>query len=506
MYRGKYETTAAGDMHPERKLVSQLTAEAAADDVIPAKEKTADPVKEKHTAPAKKKKKTSAGTVIFYTLYFIMIVAAAVGIWYGLGWLEGWLMDYEASQPDAKCQEVFDRYFADPDWSTVYTLLDPEAVGTITQEEFTTYMENTVGDGELTYTKTSAGLSGGRKYILRLDGKNLGTFSLSNPVTGELEIPDWQLDTVEIFVSAKEEVTVFTDYGNTVLVNGQPLDDSNIIKITSTTAEEYLPEGVLGPRTVTYHIDGLLNAPEVTVTDAQGNTVEMTYDAENCLYSQLENTQAEEISQAAHNFVVEATKIYCRYMVDAASAGQLREYFDGASETYKTIIKSDDRWLQDYKTYDFSDATVTHYCQYSDELFSVRIAMDLLVTRTNNTVKTFSLDTAFFVERYGKSWRVVEMTNVDVNQVLTQVRMTYFHNGKLLSTEMVSTDVTTLQTPDMVAPEGKVLAGWFIQSEDENGDTTYSLMFQPDENGAVKLPAGYTLEPMELHALFEEAK
>ena len=455
---------------------------------------------------AKKKKKISAGTVIFYSLYFVMIIAAVLGIRYGLGWLEGWLTDYEASQPDAKCQEVFDRYFTNPDWNEVFTLLDAEAVGAMTQAEFATYMENTVGEQELTYTKTSAGLSGGRKYILRLDGENLGTFSLKNSVTGDLEIPDWQLDTVEVFVSAKEKVTVFTEYGNTVTVNGQTLGDSHVIKSTSTVAEEYLPEGVLGPRTVTYYIDGLLNAPEVTVMDAEGNTVEMVYDADNQLYSQAEGMQEEEIAQKAQDFVVNATKIYCRYMVDAASAGQLREYFDGTSETYKTIIKSDDRWLQDYKTYDFSEATVSGYRQYNEDLFSVRIAIDLLVTRTNNTVKTFSLDTAFFVERYGKSWRVIEMTNVDVNQVLTQVRMTYLQDGKVLATEMVSTDVTTLQTPDLIAPEGKVLAGWFLQTEDANGDTTYSLVFQPSEGGQVKLPAGYTLEPMQLHALFEEAK
>ena len=55
-------------------------------------------------------------------------------------------------------------------------------------------------------------------------------------------------------------------------------------------------------------------------------------------------------------------------------------------------------------------------------------------------------------------------------------------------------------------PEGKVLSGWFVQSEDEAGNTTYTRVFQPDETGAVQLPTGYTLEPMVLYALFEEAK
>ena len=519
MYKGKYQTNGAGSPNPERKLVARhyVNPEALTElpeDMRPAPKQPEkkQPEQKQDTAvvqkPSKKKekKKITAGTVIFYSLYFLMIIAAGVAIWWGQGWLEGWLMDFEASQPDAKCQEVFDTYFANPDWAQVYDLLDSEAVASMPKEDFAAYMENMVGDKELTYTKTSAGLSGGRKYILRLDGENLGTFTLMNSVTGELEIPDWQLDAVEIFVSAREAVTIVTAYDNVVMVNGQTLDSSYIIQTTSTVAEEYLPEGIHGPRTATYYISGLLNAPEVIVTDPKGNTVAMDYQQELCLYSQPIKTAAEEIAKDAYDFVLEGTKVYFRYMLNDATKAQLREYFDGSSDTYATIVKSEDPWLQDFRTYDFGTEKIYDYCSYGEDLFSVRIAMDLNVTRKNGTIKTFSVDTTFFVERYGKSWRITEMTNVDVNQVLTQVRLAYFQDGKLLKEEMLSTNVTALQTPDLVAPEGKVLSGWFLQKADEKGNITYSLAFQPDENGRVSLPAGYVLEPMELHALFEEAK
>lgn len=484
MYHGKYEANAKGRRQPVQENA---------------------PVREKTPAAPKKRKKT-LGTKIFYTCYLLMIIAAAVGIWYGHGLLTDFLMDFEASQPDTKCQEVFDRYFADPDWAEVYSLLNPEAVGAMTQDEFTTYMQTTVGDRELTYTKTSAGLSGGRKYILRLDGENLGTFTLKNSVTGELEIPDWKLDAVEVFVSVREYVTVITAYGNTVTVNGMTLNEDHVIRATHTVAEEYLPEGVTGPRTVTYYLDGLLNAPEVTVTDAAGNAVAMTYDEASKTYTQTPVEAPQEMSEKQEKFVVEATKSYFRFMVNAGSEGQLKKYFDGSSETYKTIIKSDDRWLQTYKTYNFGDPTFTDYCSYGEDLFSVRIAMELLVTRTNNTVKTFSLDSTYFIRAEGNGWIVAEMTNVDVAKVLTQVRLTYKQEDRTLSSELLSTEVTSLKTPNVTVPEGKVFSGWFIQSEDEAGNTTYTRVFQPDETGAVQLPTGYTLEPMVLYALFEEAK
>lgn len=484
MYHGKYEANAKGQRNPVREN---------------------QPARKKAPAAPKKRKKT-LGTKIFYTCYVLMLVAAAVGIWYGHGLLTDFLMDFEASQPDTKCQEVFDRYFADPDWNEVYSLLDPAVLGPITQEEFALYMENTVAGRELTYTKTSAGLTGGRKYILRLDGENLGTFTLMNSVTNELEIPDWKLNAVEMFVTAKEYTTVMADYGNKVTVNGMVLNEDHAIRTTSTVAEEYLPEGMIGPRTVTYYVDGLLNVPEVTITDAAGNAVEMIYDAATQTYTQVPADAPAQIPEKAAKFVEEATRSYCRFMVNAGSEGQLKKYFDSTSETYKTIIRSDDRWLQDYKTYNFGVPTFTDYCSYTEDFFSVRIAMDLLVTRKNNTVKTFSVDSTYFVQAEGNDWIVTEMTNVDVAKVLTEVRLTYKQENKVLSTQMISTEAASLQTPDVTVPQGKVFSGWFTQSVDEAGNTTYTRMFQPDENGAVQLPTGYTLEPMVLYALFEEVK
>ena len=490
MYRGKYEAKNRGGNQPVRRAAPQ-----------PQQTQKRPQVKNK-----KEKTKASPGTLIFYTLYAIMILVAAVGIWFGMGWVENWLVDFEASQPDAKCQEVFDQHFANPDWKQVYDLLDSDAVANISKESFAGYMAQRIGDGELTYSKTSAGLSGGRKFILRLDGKNIGTFTLTNSVTGEMEIPDWKLSHVEIFISANESVTVLTTYGNTVMVNGQPLEESNIVRTTSTVAQEYLPEGVHGPRTATYYIDGLLNAPEVEVTDASGNAVALSYDPQTKTYTEDFEITDNAITQSEYDFVLEATKTYFRFMLDVVDAAKLRQYFDSTSETYKTIIKSEDPWLQNFRTYDFGAEHIYDFCRYGEDLFSVRIAMDLNVTRTNGTIKTFSVDTTFFLARSGKTWRVIEMTNVDVAQILTQVRLTYLQDGQVLSSGMIDTECSTLETPSVTVPEGKVFSGWFLQGKDDKGDTTYTRVFQPDENGTVKLPADYVLEPMELHALFEEAK
>ena len=503
MYRGKFESNNRAPRpaapRPDTQAQTPATPQAPRQNAAPAPRAVSAP------AP-KKSKKPTVGTVVFYSMYALLVIVLCISIHFALNWLNGWLTDFEASQPDAKCQQVFNQYFADPDWSQVYDLLDPEAVGAMTEDSFTDYMQQKVGDTALTYTKTSAGLSGGRKYILRLDGENIGTFTLMNSVTGDLEIPDWQLDNVEIFVSAREYVTVQTQYGNTVTVNGQTLTENHVIRTTATVAEDYLPEGVYGPRSVTYYIGGLLTAPEVAVTDADGNAVAMDYDAETKTYTQNEDASAEAITDKEHKFVLEGTQAYFRFMLHAATEAQLKQYFDPSSDTYATIVKSEDPWLQNFRTYAYGEDTISNFRRYGDDLFSLRIAMDLNVTRTNGTIKTFSLDTTFFVKKDGSSFKIISMTNVDVDEVLTQVRMTFMQSGKQLSSEMVSANVTSLTPPAVEVPEGKVFSGWFKETVSENGDTTYTLVFQNGEDGKIAPPTGYTLEPMTLHALFEEAE
>lgn len=451
-------------------------------------------------APAKRKK-IGPGGIIFYVLYFLLLAAMALGTMYLLNFLDGWLMDFEASQPDTKSQQIFDQFFADPDWSEIYDLLDEESLGVTTRDDFCAYMTKKVGADELTFSKTSAGLTGGSKYVLRLGEENIGTFSMRNAVTGELEIPDWQLSQVEIFTSTDEFVTIHTQADRTVKVGDVVLDDSYLIRTTSTAAEKYLPQGVHGPRTATYYVEDLMVAPVVTVTDAAGNAISMLYDAETKTYSEPEQAPAA-ITQAEQDFVIEATKTYFRYMMNVSGDGQLRKYFTGNSDSIKSIRK--DEWLQDYNTYKFGTPTVTDYYRYSDTLYSVRMIMDLNVVRTNGTTKTFSLDTTYFVETLGSQQGIIDMTNVDINEVFTQVRLTCTVDGKVVSSQMLDNDVSTLTFPVPEAPEGKVFAGWFKESVDANGDTTLTLVFQPDETGTVALPSGYILEPMVLQALFNK--
>lgn len=482
----------------EAEAVKPLTSQVPA--AQPAAESQQPKVKAK-----KAKKGPSAGTVIFYTLYFLLILGFCGALYYAYGLLHDWLVDFQAAQPTTKCEEVFQDLFADPDWAELYALAGIQDTTYENADAFASYMETKVGDKELTYMETSAGLSGNKKYYVKLDDQNIGYFLLEGEEQTETGIPHWELASVELFYTRSEGVTIQKMAGHTVYVNGVPLDDRATVRTIYTVAEEYLPEGMIGLRMETQMLSGLLVEPQISVLDENGQPLEVTYDAENDIYSAvLTNDGNQTISTEEEKAVIKAGETYALYMIEKASAEKLLKYFDKNSNVYQAITKMR-MWMQNCNGYEFANQSVTDYYRYSDTLFSANVYMDLNVTRTNNTVKTWTVDTTLFFEYQKGSWKCIEMTNVDVLKQVSEVRITFMNEDVELSSQFYETNVRQLSIPVISAPEGKVFDGWYRETLDENGNKTYDLVFTPDANGIVAIPDGYDLEPMVLYALFADA-
>lgn len=438
-------------------------------------------------------------TVVFYSLYALCIVAFFVGVYFLMGALDDFLVRYEASQPDVKSQEVFEKLFADPDWAQIYDLAKAEDTVYDGKGSFVSYMESKVGQERLSFVETSMGLSQDKKFYVRLGEENVAAFSLSN-TAGTVAIPEWELDTVEVYYTFDEDVTVHSYPGYTVSVNGVPLDDSCIVRTTETMAEQYLPEGLHGARAVTYYLDGLLVAPTVTVTDSTGAEMSLQYDAQTNAWSHA-TSEGGTVTSELQDAFQEASEAYGKFMIADLSKNKLAKYFTGNS--YNAIIQAELAWMQNFSSYQFGELELTEFYAYSDSFCSGRVHQILYVTRSNGTVKEYEINSTFFMEKQENGWMVVEMTNADVQSGQSQVRLTYMVDGEPVGSVMVDAEGGTLTPPAVTAPEGKVFAGWFRQGVNEAGETVYTRMFLPDENGNVSLPAGYELEPMVLYALFE---
>ncbi len=457
----------------------------------------------------KMKKGPRIGGVIFYTFWCMYILLFFAATYLGLQWLQGWLIDYEKAQPTAKAQQVYDQVFANPDWATLYNVAGVEDSQFVGKEEYVAHMEQLVGSGQLTYQETSAGLSGGKKYLVYFGEEKVAAFTLTGGenAVNVTDIPEWTLGTLEVFFDATGSVRVQKVSGHTVKINGVALDDSYTIQIATTKAEEYLPEGTAGLFTCIQEVTGLLGIPTVEIYDENGNQMEVIYDEEKNLY--IEQTEANVMTEDQKSLALDAVQTYALWMIEeVTNRAKIAKYFDPASDTYDVIISMQGKLvIQDSKGYEFVNISVSDYCRYSDTLYSLHVSQTLNVTRTNGTIKEFPIDcTLFFHEKSEGKWLVYEMVMEDVTEPVGKVRLTFTSSsGEVLFSDFVRNDATTLTTPVVSAPAGKVFSGWVREGVDAEGNTTWTVMFTPDENGNVTLPSGTVLEPMTLFPLFENA-
>ncbi len=480
----------------------------------PASKKPAAPA----AAPAKKQKKgPRLSTVIFYTFYFMFILVFSIATFFGLKWVQGWLSDYEQAQPTVRAEQVFQQLFTDPNWGDLYTAAGAKDSAYEGKEEYVVYMEEKMAGKKLTYMETSAGLSGNKKYVVRLDNEKVASFTLvdKNKVSSSLslenldtitDIPDWQLGSVEVFFDRTGSYRIEKMDGHTAYVNDVALDDSFTIMEATTIAANYLPEGLTGVSMFTQEVTGLMEKPTVTVMDEDGAPVEVTYDEQTRTFTA--RTESNTMTEEQEKVALEALRTNCLWMIEELTdRGKVAKYFDSSSKPYSDIVHLGELWMQGHAGYEFKNESVSKFASYGSDMFSVSVALDLDVTRKDGTVKTTNVFKTLFFKNISGKWKVVEWTNEDVSKPVGKVRLTFMDGSTLLTTDLVSNNLKELVTPVVHAKAGQVFSGWVRETIEADGSTTLTVMFEPDPTtGKVAIPEGTTLEPMVLYALFESAE
>ncbi len=453
------------------------------------------------------------GGIIFYSVYFVMIFVFFIGVFVTLNWLNGWLKDYEAAQPTVKCQQVFDQLFGNPDWAQLYRLAgDPTGTGTNkydtqfeNSDSYVKYMTEKVGSQELNYVETSAGISGNKKYIVRLGSEKVATFTLNGHGEKITDIPDWQLAGVEIFVNRQESIKIRKLENHVAYVNNQPLDDSYTIQIASTKADANLaPEDQV--RTSIQEVTGLLTTPELLVYDQTGAPIQVLYNQDSGMFE--EQTDAIAMTEEERSAVFGALEAYAGFMINASgSRAALAKYFDGGSSTYNDIIKmGGELWMNTDYGHTFLNEEILGYTKHSADLFTVRASMTMHVKCKDGTEKDYDVNQSMYFSNKNGKWVCTEMTNEDITAPVGQVRLTFCDaSGNTLSSEFYDTAAPSLTAPIVTAPAGKVFSGWCTVETNEQGQKTWNMVFQPDETGTIYLASGYTLTPMVLYPLFSAA-
>ena len=449
-------------------------------------------------------RKRHYGGLIFYILFFACLFAIYTFTYVKLGDLQDWLVRYEAAQPTHMYEQVFQTYFEHPNWGLLYDNAGIPESQYEGKEAFVAYMEEKVGDTALTGLETSNGLSRDKRYIVRLGDEKIASFTLvdQNHATEKTDIPNWQLGEIELYYERVGTYYVKTVQGQQAQVNGVPLEEMNTIRVSTTKANTYLPEGVSAPLTAVHQVDGLMVKPTVTVTGADGKAVETSYDEDTHTFT-VPAADGAQMDADLKAYTLSAIKTYAMYMsVKGGLENELANYFQRGTELFKTFTSMERTWNQRYKDHSFSDDKVTDYVRYSEDLFSARVSTSLHLQRTDGTEKVTLLDQSMFFKKINGQWKCYEMTAVDVSEPVEQVRLTFRNGTQILKTELVDASLAKVECPAVEVPQGKKFLGWVVEERKENGDRVMRLTLEPDESNVAAAPAE-GLSPMVLLPLFE---
>lgn len=455
-------------------------------------------MKKKHM----KKRESLLVTCVFYTVYFLMLIGYFFGMYFFQGWLTDELAHYEASaQPAFRAGEIFQTLFAEPNWEELYETAEIADTRFEGKAAFLTYITAAAGDQTLTFAEI-AGQEETHAFEILAAGQPIGAFTLADLADAGARIPDWQLGTLTFYLPRTQSVTVEKTDNHTVYVNGRPLEDSDTIEILSISAEEFLPAGTQGIRRVRQRVTDLLVAPEITILDENGNSLELRYQEDTGIYTEVPAETAT-IPKELKSRALAAVEAYCTYMVEQSNA-QLLKYFASGTDTFWEVTSADP-WPQGALETTFIRQSVSEYSRYADDLFSARVRTTLVLSFEDLRTEQHSVDATFFFENRQDGWKVIAMTNADIRNETRMVRLTYMSGETLLSTNFFDSRSTELYAPQITPPPGQILVGWAEKTAAEDGSTGLKLVFTPNEKGKITVPQDMELNPMTLYPLFEDA-
>lgn len=455
----------------------------------------------------KRKKRSAKGnrtlTIVFYTVYCVLVAVIVTGLFLANQRLEGLLVEYESSHLSTRTEGVFRDHFASPDWTALYSRTGLSDTAWEDSAAFTAYMESAIGGESLSMAYAGSDPAGGHQYLLTQGENMIGWFTMIDRAPTGAAFPDWQLGQLHLDYRYGEAVTIQKPENATVYVNGAVLTDRETVCILSPLAGDFLPEGIRGPRTHIQYLDGLMVEPRITAADADGNTLEVIYDEARDLY--IVGAEADSITDAEYRLALDAAKTYAMYQLKKISTYEMDGYFDVHCDGW-TAISSAEPWMQESPAArcEWGQETMTGYRRYGEEVFSVHVLLPVSVPLADETIAHFQVDHTFVFRFQDGNWKCISLTDTDNSREMRAVRITYMLGDTVLYTNFHADDTAFLEPPTISAPAGKEFAGWFLREHADNGSYNYTLVFGPDQTGPISVDN--PLEPMTLYALFKDAE
>ena len=305
------------------------------------------------------KKKLSMFHIVYLTCVAFSIIAIAIF----LLWLNGWVSDYNERIPETVSQKFFDETFTELDTDKIIEMSGLTPCEFETNDDLKEYIANNFKDN-VSYTSVATGNDGEKKYIVKSGEYKTAEFTL------EKDGKSWAVNSLKLFLPESGEQVFKVLSTDTLYINGKAVSKDYITSTEPHKSADHLPEWVKAPEWIIYTVKGLVNSPEFSVVDRNGNFPQLFEEngmlVENYLFDFLEPEIIERITDGA--------KQYAICMQNDATKSSLFPYFEKNTDLYDRIMSVENMFVWDHNGYEFEDVETSEFFRYDENTVSLRVS------------------------------------------------------------------------------------------------------------------------------------
>ncbi len=371
---------------------------------------------------------------LFYLIYASVIVLVLAALAVGVAALRAFLTEYESAQPIHVAEEVFETYFAKPDYNKLKQYFSPasytEKYGYESDEAAVSAMNECVKGKKMAFFKAATDLDGQIEYSVTADGVKIATITLKeSDEKTKRGYALYRLDSIKLYdvigYSRAQHpetddpgipeitFTVVAPASYQISVDGTVLTQEQLTKsYFDTETLRNMPSEYQGIPYAEYSFKSTEPPDAVTATDSNGASAEAQFD-ENAHTFTFPFVYDKQLEQEYSAYAIEAAQKLAAYMQAGLRFDDIAKYYDPSAKLYaETRAIGADAWMVNkYDSMEFKDVFCGEFYRYSETSFACRVSMIQIGHRAGYADSTDPIDYTFFFRLVDGKYLMYERYN-----------------------------------------------------------------------------------------------
>ncbi len=349
---------------------------------------------------------------IFYPVYWLLVMIAAVLI--ALLMQDIWMImeDYEASMPKYVAQDA-EKIFTSRDFATIYQYDDLSLCQQESKEAYIQYMQRLTAGYEITCQEKFSANADEKVYQVKYGDHKFAVYTLGKSGEKSKHGNDlWMLKSITTSVIAPQEYQIMVPETSTVYADGVRLGSEDIVERDLDLNEEYLPEGYEPTLWQVYSVERCFAMPKFEVSDGDGRAQKII-PGEQGRMTVTVNYDDDKIRSKVEERIFYIAETFAMFTSDDVAGRQARKCTVEGSKALEYIRSFDGGWFTNHRDVEFENMRSERYVQYDDGSFSCDIYFDYIVEYRNGTKQTYPTAYTFFLNEVSEECLLFDFAMIE---------------------------------------------------------------------------------------------